>query len=97
MVCIDGAKCDSAPWLRRAAPRLRRDLVSTCRSCRLPESIRSRDRAVLLLDEGSESLANDHALGIGRRRIASFGHGNRVDPARSIAQELGIHARTRFL
>jgi hypothetical protein len=30
--CIDGAKFDSAPRLRRAAPRLRRDDVPICRS-----------------------------------------------------------------
>ena len=90
MVCIDGAEFGSAPRLRRAAPRLRRDLVFGVPVMPVfridPIGRRCGSLGYVCL----ESLTDDRAVVIGRRFIASFGHGNRDDPETSLAQEFDI-------
>ena len=78
----------AAPSCAAFAPSCAANLFSACRSCRFSGSIRWGDAAVLLLDERSQSRVEDRASVIDFGPIGSFVHGDRDDPALSVAEEL---------
>jgi hypothetical protein len=90
MACVDGSKCGSAPWLRRPAPRQRRGSCFDVPVMPVFGIDSMGDGAVLLINIGSESLVDDHAVVIARRLISLFGHGHRNDPMLFVAHELDI-------